>query len=93
MPVYVDPLCPAPRNRNWRWRYSCHMTADTPEELNRMAQRLGLSCTWLHATSALPHYDLTESKRRRAVELGAVEITRQEFVRWIRAARPPRHRA
>ncbi len=42
MAVYVDSL------RDWGWRLgpSCHMIADTNEELHAMAERIGLLRRW-----------------------------------------------
>lgn len=38
MAVYVDPLI----NYGWKLGPSCHMTADTIEELNALAVKIGL---------------------------------------------------
>lgn len=89
MSVYVDTL------REWGWRMygrtiaSCHMIADTPAELHGMALRLGLKPQH-QQTSGLGdlHYDLTPTRRARAVQLGAVELTRRPFVEKMRALRP-----
>ena len=59
------------------------MMSDTSlEELHEFAQRLGLKRSWFQQGSA-PHYDLSKTKRRKAVELGATEL----FIRGDRAAR------
>lgn len=81
MAVYVDDLM------NWGWRYgrSCHLTADTLAELHDFADRLGLKRIWYQPSASMPHYDLTEGKRARAVSLGAVEIDRREMVRQMKA--------
>jgi hypothetical protein len=78
MTVYVDPLIAWGQSKTWRYSENCHMTADTLEELNAMADRIGLKRSWLQVGHGQPHYDLTRSKRALAVKNGAVEITREE---------------
>lgn len=75
MAVYVDKL------RDWGWRLgpSCHLIADTNEELHAFAATLGLKRSWFQAKTSGPHYDLTAGKRARAVELGAVELGDRAF--------------
>lgn len=82
MAVYVDKL------RNWGWRLgpSCHLYADTNEELHAFAARIGLKRAWFQAKSSGPHYDLTKGRREVAIRLGAVEHTDRQMVdhmtRW-----------
>lgn len=65
---------------------SCHLTADTEEELHAFAARLGLRRAWFQAKSTTPHYDLTESKRELALKLGAVFVSaREQATRRLRA--------
>lgn len=82
MSVYVDPLV------DWGWRLgpSCHLIADTLEELHEFAARLGLRRSWFQPHST-PHYDLTASKRAAAVALGAVELARHPFMLKLREIR------
>jgi RimJ/RimL family protein N-acetyltransferase len=73
-----------------RWGGGGHMQADTLEELNAMADRLGLKRSWLQRKPGKPwrdHYDLTSDKRTLAIELGAVSITWREAARRNSAAR------
>lgn len=56
---------------------SCHLTADSVEELHEFALRLGLRRDWFQPKST-PHYDLTESRRTKALELGAVFVPAKE---------------
>lgn len=74
MSVYVDVL------RDWGWRLgpSCHLIADSNEELHAFAARIGLRRSWFQTTRD-PHYDLTVSKRALAVELGAIELQDRPF--------------
>jgi len=77
MSVYVDEAI---------WPYGrmimCHMLADTESELHQMADQLGISRRWFQGQgkARYPHYDICKSKRALAVQLGAVEINRRQFV-------------
>jgi hypothetical protein len=85
MTVYVDRAL----TRFGRMRMS-HLLADTEQELHEMAQRVGLKREWFqnHGT---PHYDLCMSKRKLAIQAGAVEVDRKQMVALIRRLRegPP----
>lgn len=83
MSVYVDELM------NWGWTYgpSCHMYADTLDELHQVAQRIGLRRDWFQDHTVMPHYDLTVGKRAAAIRAGALEHTRQEMVAFMREKR------
>lgn len=74
MSVYVDKL------RDWGWKLgpSCHMIADSNEELHEMAKKIGMKREWFQTKSS-PHYDLVESKRKKAIALGAIELGDREF--------------
>lgn len=82
MTVYVDSLC----DWNWYLGRSCHLIADTVEELHEFAARLGMKRTWFQRGS-FPHYDLTERRRTKALELGAVSLGRADFVARVRVLR------
>ena len=88
MSVYVDPAM----DHGWRLGPSCHLFADTLEELHVFAARIGMKPHWFQDKPSLPHYDLTLTKRARAVNLGAIEMSRRDAVlKWreIRALRAP----
>jgi len=87
MSVYVDTMLPCIRNANWRYSQSCHLVADSFQELHAFARELGLRRAWFQSKSGLPHYDLTASKRRRAIKLGALPISREELVLIMRRYR------
>ena len=65
----------------------CHMIADTEDELHAMADRIGLQRRWYQADASTPHYDVSLSKKALALQHGAVECGRHEFVVIIRAKR------
>jgi hypothetical protein len=85
MSVYVDPLMTCLKSRAWRWPKSCHMFADTVEELHAFAKRIGLRREWFQLThGTFAHYDLNECRRIVAVRFGARELDRRAAVaKWI----------
>ena len=86
MAVYVDDAFVA---GDWgRWTGGGHLQADSPEELDAFARRLGLSRAWLQTRAGRPeraHYDLHGPGRARAIELGAVQETWRDGVRRRRS--------
>jgi len=74
MSVYVDDLTVSLKSRNWPYSHSCHLVADTVEELHYFAGRMRLEPAWFQNKPELPHYDLIKGKRLLAVKLGAVEV-------------------
>jgi hypothetical protein len=76
MSVYVDMLL----EYGWKLGPSCHMTADTEQELHEMAAKIGMKRSWFQSgdRQSIPHYDLVRSKRMLAIKHGAVEIDRDE---------------
>jgi len=64
------------------------LIADSASELHKFAAKLGLSHKWFQGGNRrLPHYDLTAGKRKQAVKMGAVEISREEIVRQVKKYR------
>lgn len=63
----------------------CHMMADTREELDAMADRLGLRRQWRqHSGRPTEHYDLRgAAKREAAIAAGAVAMSSREQLRWL----------
>ena len=71
--IYIDPLRPCIPNKNWKWDYSCHLFADSIDELHEFAKKIGMRRSWFQE-KRLPHYDLTAKRRQVAVGLGAIEV-------------------
>lgn len=89
MTIYVDTIqgYPADMCRGLPGRQWCHMISDTSdEELHEFAAKIGMKRSWSQPKSS-PHYDLTPSRRAKAVQLGAVEVTRNDFVAALRRRR------
>lgn len=79
MSVYVDDMA-APFGR----MVMCHLLADSTEELLAMADRIGVSRKWIQKPGTpYEHFDLCRSKRKLAVEAGAVEVTIRDIVAVI----------
>lgn len=76
MTVYVDNMrrrasVKGARPANWS-----HLFADTPGELAAFAVRLNLRPSWLqHPGTHREHYDVTDTVREHAIQLGAEQIS------------------
>lgn len=84
MSVYVD------RHRARLGRMvTCHMVADTREELHAMAERIGMHREWFQdcPPSSAPHYDVSLTKRDAALRLGAIDADRRLIVEVIKRGR------
>lgn len=79
MSVYIDPLFDCPTSKQWRWSQASHMIASTIEELHEFAAKIGLRHEWFQDKPGFPHYDLTPSRRLKAVKLGAIELTARKL--------------
>lgn len=86
MTVYVDELQKWPTKIRCFQGGSCHLMADTVEELHEFAARLGLKRKWYQPLSS-PHYDLTPRRREMALKLGAVFVPGKEQARRRLAVR------
>jgi uncharacterized protein DUF4031 len=81
MSVYVDsPIWP------YRGMLMCHMVADTPAELHAMADKIGMRRKWFQSFTKArrPHYDISEPKRKLAVQFGAIEVSAGKLVEICR---------
>jgi len=87
MSVYVDDLYPCVPSPRWRWNLACHLWADEIEELHTFAAEIGLKRSWFqHTPGKMPHYDLTERLRDKAIKHGAVALGRRLAVEYWRLA-------
>ena len=74
MTVYVDDMRMPARVGRITAKWS-HLTADTDEELHAFAAQLGLQRAWAQYPGTWKaHYDVTDGKRRRAIQMGARPI-------------------
>jgi hypothetical protein len=80
MAVYVDDA-----DTLWRGRRWAHLMADTLPELHAMAARLGIPMRAFQNRTSGAHYDVTAELRLRAIELGAVAISRHRDRELVRA--------
>ena len=90
MTVYVDDLRPVVNpSKGWRWPESCHLWADTVEELHTFAGRIGMRRAWFQGHhKSFPHYDLTERRRIAALQAGATYHSLREWILKQRSVRP-----
>ena len=79
MSVYVDDMA-----AHFGRMVMCHMGADTVEELHAMADAIGVQRKGFQNHGRFSHYDIAKSKRKQAVEMGAVEVSKREFVQRLR---------
>ena len=82
MAVYVDKL----RDHGWRHGPSCHLIADTIDELLDFAVSIGLRKEWFQPKSS-PHFDLTAQGRELAVANGAIELDNRALALKLREIR------
>jgi hypothetical protein len=74
MAVYVDKLAPCVTGPKWPYTHSCHLMADSVDELKAFAAKLGLKPEWFQDHATLPHFDLTAIVRAKAIAAGAEPI-------------------
>lgn len=87
MAVYVDDLRRFPTKIACFKMGSCHMTADTLDELHAMAARIGLKREWFQDHHLAPHYDLTGSRRVDALQAGCIYKSAKDQARERRTKR------
>lgn len=86
MTVWVDELARYPTSIACFKSGSCHLTADTLDELHAFAKRIGMRREWFQ-DKRVPHYDLTPAKRAAALAAGAAFVPAKEQARRRIAAR------
>lgn len=91
MTVYVDDMrmeaTVINKGRPVKGAWS-HMFADTIEELETFARMLGLRPEWQQISrnpkkGGFVHYDLVESRRRQAINLGAQSVSYRELPSYL----------
>lgn len=84
MSVYIDNA----RNPFGRM-IMAHMIADTELELHAMACRIGMKRAWFQCPpkASFPHYDVSLTRRRLALEYGAVEVDRRGLYQAMKRIR------
>lgn len=87
MSCYVDRLRPFGWRIRGRKTESCHLLADTLDELHAMAAAIGLKRAWFQDKRSGKHYDLAPSKRAAAVALGAIELDDHGFIAKLKELR------
>lgn len=90
MSVYVDEIrCYGLAGPRCFREGSCHMWADTLEELHALARKIGLRRGWFQTHHRLPHYDLTPRRRVLALKAGAQAASLKEYLRVLRVPALP----
>ena len=83
MAVYVDDMEAA-----FGRMKMCHMFADSREELDAMADRIGVDRKWIQKPGDVrEHYDIAKSKRALAIQYGAKVISMREVAELLRRRR------
>lgn len=79
--VYLDWLMHHGGSGFFKGKKSCHMFADTLEELHEMAEKIGMRRAWFQDNGrTAQHYDLVASRRAAAIKHGALQLTSREQV-------------
>jgi hypothetical protein len=72
----------------------CHMMADTREELDAMADKIGVARKWIQFPDTYrEHYDIALSKRALAIQAGAQSVDGYFLVELRRRKQPAVTRA
>jgi hypothetical protein len=75
--IYVDDMYKTSIG-NFRGMRMSHMIADDIKELHAFAARIGMKRSWFQESPSGDHYDVSLGLRKKAVTLGAHEITMRE---------------
>ena len=63
----------------------CHVGADTREELLDMMTKLGIDHKYIQNEGTWrEHFDISQSKRTKALKLGAIEVTSKRLIQILR---------
>lgn len=81
--VYVDSM-----NAPYRRMLMCHMLADTEEELEAMALKIGVQLKWWQYKGTYKsHFDICQTKKALALKSGAIEIDKHRLVQILKEKR------
>jgi len=81
MPVYVDSW-----NAAYKGMLMCHLIADTKEELLSMVDAINVQRKWIQDEGKYSeHFDICLSKKKLAIQNGAIEISSKDLVRKMLA--------
>ena len=79
MAVYVDDMYKSPIGEFGGMKMS-HMIADSTNELLALADCIGVARKWLQKPgTSREHFDVSMSKRRLAIQHGAIPVTMEEL--------------
>lgn len=81
MAVYVDTM-----EAKYGRMIMCHMVTDSLEELHNMADVIGVKRRWFQ-DKRFPHYDICKSKKKLAIENGALLIKQREILKYSKKLR------
>jgi len=77
--VYIDNM-----DAPYRGMLMCHMIADSTDELLAMADKIGVNRKWIQdAGTYNEHFDICQTKKAKAIRLGAKTITMMELGRML----------
>ena|ERR1043165_7870843 len=83
MAVYVDNFYMTGAGNFGRMKMS-HMWADTHDELVEMAYQIGMHGKWIqHEGTANEHFDVSLSRRKLAIQYGAIEKNFRDYAKFI----------
>lgn len=83
MSVYVGPM-ETTTSRPWlRTKRTCLLVADNRIRLRAIASKLFDKIVLSRNGHSVNHYELTESQRQRAIELGALELSKEQALHFL----------
>lgn len=77
MAVYVGTM-------EWPFRNMImfHLVSDNLDELHEMVDKIGVQRKWFQndKNDGLPHYDIAKSKKKLAIQYGAIELNDRDII-------------
>lgn len=70
-------------NRRWSHLSVLPWTYESIRALHDFAQKIGLNRAWFQK-GTLPHYDVTDALRERAIKAGAIDVTWRQMAEMTR---------